>query len=82
MGMFSVRGGPHEGVTPVEWREVVATAEQAGARRLTHDPDDNVYGFLIDAPTTPHAFAVVREVVRPIYGDNWWAEVSTFPHFN
>ena len=64
------------------WSDVVAVAERAGARGIVYDPVENAHGFVIDAPTTPHAFGVVREVFGPLYGSNWWAEVSTFPHFN
>jgi hypothetical protein len=35
-----------------------------------------------EGATTPHAFATVEEIFRPLYGNNWWAEVSTFAHFN
>jgi hypothetical protein len=82
MGLFRVRGGPHEGVDAAEWSDVVAVAEQVGARSITHDPTENAHGFVIDAPTTPHAFGVARELFYPLYGSNWWAEVSAFPHFN
>ena len=82
MGLFRVRGGPHEGVEPASWSDVIAAAEDVGARSVTHEPGDNAYGFVIDAPATPHAFGVARELFSPLYGSNWWAEVSTFPHFN
>jgi hypothetical protein len=82
MGLFSVRGGPHEGVERASWPDVVAVAEQVGARSVSTDPAENAHGFVIDAPTTPHAFGVARELFGPLYGANWWAEVSTFPHFN
>ena len=82
MGLFKVRGGPNEGVDPALWSDVVAVAERAGAREIVPDPAENACGFVIDAPTTPHAFGVVREVFAPLYGSSWWAEVSTFPHFN
>ena len=82
MSLFSVRGGPHDGVEAASWSEVVTAAEQVGARSLTQLPDENAHGFVIDAPTTPHAFGVARELFGPLYGSNWWAEVSTFPHFN
>ena len=82
MGLFKVRGGPHEGVDPAPWPDVIAAAEQVGAQSITSEPAENVHGFVIDAPTTPHAFGVARELFDPLYGSNWWAEVSTFPHFN
>jgi hypothetical protein len=82
MSLFRVRGGPHEGIEPAEWSDVAAAAQHVGARSITHDSDENIHGFVIDAPTTPHAFGVARELFGPLYGSNWWAEVSTFPHFN
>jgi hypothetical protein len=60
----------------------VAVAEQVGARSLSNEPAEKAHGFVIDAPTTPHAFGVAKELFGPLYGNNWWAEVSTFPHFN
>jgi hypothetical protein len=82
MSLFSVRGGPHEGIEPASWPDVVAAAEHVRARSITNDPAENAHGFVVDAPTTPHAFGVARELFSPLYGGNWWAEVSTFPHFN
>ena len=65
MGLFRVRGGPHEGVEPAEWPDVVAVAEHVGARSISHDSVENAHGFVIDAPTTPHAFGVARELFNP-----------------
>ena len=82
MSLFGVRGGPHEGVEPASPAQVIDVAARAGAHRITHDPVENVSRFVIDAPTTPHAFAAAREIFEPLYGSSWWAEVSTFPLFN
>jgi hypothetical protein len=82
VSLFGIRGGPQEGVELASTSHVLAVAAQAGARKVTHDPAENVSGFIVDAPTVPHAFALAGEIFKPLYGSNWWAEVSTFPHFN
>jgi SAM-dependent methyltransferase len=76
VGTFSVRGGPHEGAERAgAGSRLQDEARRAGARSFTHDAD-NVYAFVIDAPSTPHAFIAVTDVFRPVYGDLWWADVS------
>jgi hypothetical protein len=80
--LFAIRGGPHEGVDAASASRVSAVAEQAGARRVDHAQDEGVSSFVVDAPATPHAFAAARRIFDPLYGSSWWAEVSTFPHFN
>jgi hypothetical protein len=82
MSVLGVRGGPHEGVAAAELPGLVSMAGRAGARRITHDPVENVSGFVIAAPTPPHAFAVVRDIFCSLYGNSWWAEVSTFSNLN
>jgi len=82
VSLFGIRGGPHDGVAPASTSHVLAAAAQAGARRATHDPAENVSDFIVDAPTVPYAFALAGEIFKPLYGSNWWAEVSIFPHYN
>jgi hypothetical protein len=75
--MFSVRGGPHEGAQHADAEaRLEDEARRVGARSFSHDADD-VYAFVIDAPSTPHAFIAVGEVFRPVYGDLWWAELAS-----
>ena len=83
MGGFSVRGGPHAGAERADAEaQLEDKARRVGARSFSHDPADHVCTFVVDAPSTPHAFIAVTDVFRPVYGDRWWAEVAPTNHLN
>jgi len=83
MGSFGVRGGPHKGAEHAGAEARLENeARRVGARSFRHDASDHVYAFVIDAPSTPHAFIAVTDVFRPVFGDLWWAEVASTNHLN
>ena len=55
---------------------------ESGRACSRHDPAENQYEFVGDAPTTMVAFALVGEVFRPVFGDRWWADVVAVPRFD
>lgn len=80
---FSVRGGPHDGAdfTSAE-AQLRESVDNVGGRFFAHEPDENVYGFVVDASSPRDAFAIVTAVFRPVYGRQWWAEVATTGNLN
>ncbi len=83
MGAFTVRGGPETGADRAGAELLLGRAtDRVGARLLRHDPAENQYEFVVDAPTTVVAFALVGEVFRPVFGDRWWADVVAVPRFD
>jgi hypothetical protein len=80
LGAFTVRGGPGTGADRAGAELLLGSAaDRVGARSLEHDPAENQYAFVVDAPTTLVAFALVGEVFRPAFGDRWWADVVEVP---
>jgi hypothetical protein len=50
--------------------------DRIGGRNLTSEPDRGRHTFEIDAYSAQAALATVVELMRPIYGSNWWADVT------
>jgi hypothetical protein len=79
---FRAVAGPDPSADRPEAIEEMRLATQAAglrAMRVQSPLMGTRYAFEFDAETLQHARQFVTTLFKPVYGSNWWAEISPLP---